>query len=176
MTSTPPPGSQPPPSPREQPAPPPPTQRPVRGTTGTLDVLPLVVGAIAAVVVFVTSFLEWLSFEEGLSEVSEKGTDVPVQFLWDTIPGSTDPSLLVVLLPAAALILLGAIIGQVRLLAVVGGVVAIVVAVVFVIQTGRLLDDLGVDLGAFDAIGIAPYVCFVAGAVGVVAGLLRRSD
>jgi len=176
MTSTPPPGSQPPTTPGERPAPPPPTQRPVRGDTGTLAILPLVLGAIAAVVVFVTSFLDWLSFEAGLHEVSEQGTDVPVQFLWDTIPGSDDPSLLVVLLPAAALIVLGAIIGQVRLLAVVGGAVAVIVAVVFVIQTGRLLDDLGVDLGTFDALGIAPYVCFVAGAVGIVAGLLPRSD
>jgi hypothetical protein len=158
-----------------RPAPPDPTSTPVRGTGGdTLNVIPLVIGAIGAIAVFVSSFLAWFSFEG--PDGSLNGTSVPVEFLWNTSIGGDGPSLLVALGPMALLIILGAIFGQARVLAIVGGVLAIVVAVLFVIQTSDLLDDLRIDEGTFDALGIGPYIAFGGGAVGIFAGLVPRTD
>ncbi len=164
----------PPPEP-VRPAPPRPTSRPVRGTSGdTLNVLPLVIGTVGAAAVFVSSFLAWFSFKG--PDGSLNGTSVPVEFLWNTSIGGDGPSLLVALGPLALLIIVGAIFGQARVLAVIGGVLSIVVAVLFVIQTGDLMDDLQIDEGTFDAIGIGPYIAFAGGAVGIFAGLIPRTD
>jgi hypothetical protein len=135
-----------------------------------------VLAAVGALAVFITIFLSWLSFAVGSDSVSEKGTDVPVQFLWDTIPADDDPSLLVVLAPIAALMLIAALAPRLRVLALVGGALAIVGAVLFVVQTGDLLDELRIDLGAFDAIGVGPYLAVAGGVAGVVAGVVPRSD
>lgn len=169
MTTTP------PPSEPVRPAPPPPTSKPVRGTGGdSLNVIPLVIGALSAIAVFVASFLAWFSFNG--PDGSLNGTSVPVEFLWNTTVGGDGPSLLVALGPIALLILVGAVFGQARMLAVIGGVLAIIVSVLFVLQTDSLLGDLGIDEGTFDALGIGPYVAFFGGAVAIVAGLIPRTD
>jgi hypothetical protein len=164
-----------PPTEPVRPAPPGPTSAPVRGTGGdTLNVIPLVIGAVSAVAVFVSAFLAWFSFEG--PDGSLNGTSVPVEFLWNTSIGGDGVSLLVALGPLAALILVGAIFGQARALAVIGGVLAVVVAILFVVQTNSLLDDLRIDEGTFDALGIGPYIAFAGGIAGIFAGLVPRTD
>jgi hypothetical protein len=158
-----------------RPAPPGPSSTPVRGTSGdTLNVVPLVVGAIGAVAVFVSAFLAWFSFQGPDGDLT--GTSVPVEFLGDNSVGGDGVSLLVVLAPFALLILVGAIFGQARVLAVIGGVLAIIVAILFVVQTSNLIDELGIDEGTFDALGIAPYIVFGGGVLGIFAGLVPRTD
>jgi len=147
----------------------------VRGTSGdTLNVLPLVIGAVGAVAIFVSSFLAWFSFEGPDGGLT--GTSVPVEFLGNNSVGGDGPSLLVALGPIALLVILGAVFGQARLAAVIGGVLAIVVAILFVVQTGSLLDELGIDESTFDALGIGPYIAFGGGVLGVFAGLVPRTD
>jgi hypothetical protein len=134
----------------------------VRGTRGDgFNVIPLVIGAIGAVAVFVSAFLAWFSFEG--PDGSLNGTSVPVEFLWNTSIGGDGVSLLVALAPLALLIIVGAIFGQARFLAILGGVLAIVAAVLFTIQTGELMNDLHIDESTFDAIGIGPYIAFAGG-------------
>jgi len=138
------------------------------------NLIPLVIGALSAIAVFVSSFLAWFSFEGRDGGLT--GTSVPVEFLWNTSIGGDTPSLLVVLGPLAGLIVLGAIFGQARLLAVVGGFAVIIISALFVFQTSELLGELNIDEGTFDALGIGPFVAFFGGAVAIVAGLIPRTD
>ena len=147
----------------------------MRGTRGDgLNVIPLVIGAVAAIAVFVSPFLAWFSFQG--PDGSLNGTSVPVEFLWNTSIGGSGPSLLVALGPLAGIILIGAIFGQARALAVVGGFAVIVIAALFAFQTSDLMDDLKIDESTFDALGIGPFVAFFGGAVAIVAGLIPRTD
>ena len=147
----------------------------MRGTRGDgLNVIPLVIGALSAIAVFVSSFLPWFSFQG--PDGSGNGTDVPVEFLWNTSIGGSGASLLVALGPLALIILVGAIFGKARALAVVGGFAVIVIAALFAFQTSDLMDDLKIDESTFDALGVGPFVAFFGGAVAMVAGLIPRTD
>src|SRR5690606_32427132 len=124
------------------------------GRTGVVSTLVTqVAAAAAAILVFATIFLPWLSVD-GVTEASEQGTDVPVQFLWDTIPASDDPSLVVVLGPIAVLLLVAALVPSLRVLALLGGVLAIDTAVLFVIQTDDLLTQGRFDASFLEGVGI----------------------
>jgi len=147
----------------------------VRGTRGdSLNIVPLVLGALSAIAVFVSPFLAWFSFQG--PDGSLNGTSVPVEFLWNTSIGGSGPSLLVALGPLAGIILIGAIVGKARALAVVGGFAVIVIAALFAFQTSDLMGDLGIDESTFDALGVGPFVAFFGGAVAIVAGLIPRTD
>src|SRR6478672_7128732 len=89
-----------------------------------------VMGLVGAAAVIVSLFLPW-------RDGGVHASDVPAAFLWDRTTSSTDPSLLVFLIPAAALLVLGLVprIGAgVRLL---GAIVVLAVTGVFAYQLNR---------------------------------------
>ena len=135
----------------------------------------LVVCIMGAVLVIVSIFLSWFDTSVGSRSVTFNGRETPLDFLWDKSSDSDDPSLVIALVPAAVLIGVGAL-KQLRWLALIGGIVAIVVALVFGYQINRVANDLppGVDIGLFDLIGIAPWFALLGGIFGVVGALVPR--
>ncbi len=171
----------PPSTPSDTSTPPPGATAPAATTTpsagGGLAISPIALGVcvIGAVLVIVAIFLNWIDFSVRGQSVSLNGRDVPLDFLWDHTTTSEDPSLIVALIPAAVLILAGAL-EKLRWLAAVGGLLAIVVAALFLIQADSLLGDApaSIDLGYLDFIGIAPWFALVGGILGVVGALVPR--
>jgi hypothetical protein len=114
--------------------------------------------------------------KEGLFQDGEtKGSSTSIQFLWDISPADTEqPAVLFVLLPAAILVLIGAFIPRLRVLALIGGIVALVVAVLFVISVGRATSssDLTIDEGTFELIGIGVWLAGIGGIVAIIGALM----
>jgi hypothetical protein len=117
-----------------------------------------VMGLVGAAAVIVSLFLPW---REGGVHVS----DVPAAFLWDRTTSSTDPSLLVFLIPAAALLVLGLVPRLGAGLRLLGSIVVLAVAGVFAYQLDRSLFG-GTDLG--DVLDSGFYVAAVGGVVALV--------
>jgi hypothetical protein len=142
----------------------------------------IVVGAAA---IILSLFLNWLDLHVSVGTASlsrtENATKVPVQFLFDKEETANDPTILIILIPAAALGLLGALIHQKALTFIAGGV-SLVVAGLYAYQLDQSLGILNnaargvVHFGLSDVIGIAPYVC-AAGALIMLVGafMLHRA-
>jgi hypothetical protein len=119
----------------------------------------MVLGILSGIGVVVSLFLEWRN-------PAVHADDVPLSFLWDK-NASGQPSLLLVLIPCAALLIIGALIprgGPLRLL---GGLGTVVVAGLFAFQLDRSTSG---SLG--DALEAGFYVAALAGILGVVSGVL----
>jgi hypothetical protein len=146
--------------------------RPAYGAGSLLALL----GALA---VAVSVFMRWVQEDLTTTGETTRANDIPVQFLWDIDASDQDPSLLFLLLPAAALILIGAFIPRARWTAWLGGVVALAVPVLYTISAGRFLSDRpeGEGLNAFDFIDIGVWVCAVGAALAIIgASLLPRRE
>jgi hypothetical protein len=137
--------------------------------------VPLILCVLGAILLVVSIFLHWIDFSIAGRSFSANGREVPFDFLWDHKSNSEDPSLIVALIPAALLIGVGAL-SKVRWLALIGGILAIVVAILFGIQADSLLKDApsSVDLSYFEFVGIAPWFALVGGILGVVGAVVPR--
>jgi len=182
MTTTPEPGATPtPPAPPATAMAPPAAPAPDSGGGGggggsSLNPVVVTVCVLGAVLVLVSIFLNWLDLSVGRLTFSFNGREVPLDFLWDKNSNSEDPSLIVALIPVAILIGVGAM-KKLRWLALAGGILAIVIAVLFGYQADRLLDDAPpqvAGVGFFDFIGIAPWFVLVGGILGVVGAIVPR--
>jgi hypothetical protein len=135
---------------------------PATTTTRTRSWSPIgsgeLIGALGAAAVIVSLFLSW---RDGGVHPSH----IPAAFLWDRTTSSTDPSLLVFLIPGAALMVLGLwprIGAGIRLL---GAVIVLAVAGLFAFQLNRSLFA-GSDLT--DVLDVGFYVGAVGGILGFV--------
>jgi hypothetical protein len=131
--------------------------------------LPQLLIAIGCAAVIVSLFLNWIdlhvSFGAGESvSRTANATQVPVQFLFDRHSQDDDPTILIALIPAAAVGLLGALSRQ-KALAFLAGGVSLFVAGMYAYQSDQGLGDLtnaasGVEhFKLNDVMGIAPYIC-----------------
>lgn len=122
----------------------------------------MVIGLLAGAAVVVSLFLPW---REGPVEPA----DIPISFLWDRDTASHHPSFLFLLIPLAALVLVGAAVPRgagVRLL---GGIGTAVVVGLFAFQAYRLVDDIpGGNFGATLESGF--YVAAIGAVLGLVSG------
>ena len=131
--------------------------------------------AVGAVAVAVSIFLYWvdLSHNFGGAQITRRLTakDVPVQVLWDYTTHASNPSLLIVLIPSVALCVAGLLLEHSGWLGALGGVVALVVGLLFVYQAHQELRAEHVPgVGLTDFVGKAPYVCIAGGALALVGG------
>jgi hypothetical protein len=121
----------------------------------------MILGAVGAIGVIVSLFMAW-------RDPSVHPADIPVAFLWDKT-STSEPSLLILTIPIAAVLVLGALVpfgGGLRLL---GGIAILAVAGVFVYQLDRALPD-GFDVA--DILGTGFYVAAVAGILALISGFL----
>jgi hypothetical protein len=124
----------------------------------------MLVAVLGAVGIVVSLFLPW-------RQGDILPSDIPIQFLWDTTPGSEEPSLLLLLLPILLVLVLGAVVpggGPARI----GGAFAVlVIAGVFAYQVDRAIDVFpGASLG--DALDVGFYFAVVSALLVLGSGLL----
>jgi SH3-like domain-containing protein len=134
---------------------------------GGLALRPLLL--LAGVLLIISPFLEWIN---GLNA---NAMDVGVSFLWDPYSGSDfDLGWLLLILGAAALII-GVVPMNVRALAGIVGVLAIVVSIMFTIQLSSLIGDFGGSFAdTFDELAVGAYLALVGGLVALVGAFVHK--
>jgi hypothetical protein len=133
------------------------------------------VGSILAIagaaVVLITAWLNWVSFDEEGFDVSYSSYQIPMKFLVDSDVGPLEAGLPIgaLLFLLAAVCVVGALVPTLRLLSIVGGGLAIVVALLFVFQLDRAVTE---PFGLSDFLTVAPFVALIGGGLGVAGGIL----
>jgi hypothetical protein len=160
----------------ESTAPPPPSGAPVTAASGGgFSIGPgQIITALGAIAVGVACFLDWLRSGSGVR--SAKADIVPWDFLWHKTSTSST-SLLVWLIPIAALIAVAAIVPQLRFIGLAGGIAALAVAGLYAFQLNELIDSFPRDVGSvYDRLGIGDYVVAGGGFLAIVGTLVPRAS
>ena len=124
----------------------------------------MLLGALGALGVIVSMFFPWRSG-------SVAASDVPVAFLWDHTTTVRDPSLLVLLIPLAVVLVIGAGVPSGSPARVVGGLGTLIVVGLYAYQLHRVLDALpGANLG--DALDTGFYFAAIGGLIAFVSGFM----
>jgi hypothetical protein len=121
----------------------------------------MILGAVGAIGVIVSLFMAW-------QDPGVHPAKIPVAFLWDRT-STSDPSLLILTIPIAAVLVMGALIpfgGGLRFL---GAIAILAVAGVFAYQLDRALPN-GFDVGDF--LGTGFYIAAVSGILAFISGFL----
>ncbi len=124
----------------------------------------LLVGALGALGVVIALFMEWTSG-------GAVPQHIPVAFLGDDATSSTSPSLLIVLIPAALLLVIGAVVPMGAALRLVGALGTLVVVGLFAFQLSEAVD--GVDLGG--SLGTGWYFATVGAFLSLASGLVPET-
>jgi hypothetical protein len=136
---------------------------PVDRARPTIAVGPgLVVGAAATVALVVSMFMSWHA-------VGVHPSGVPASFLWDK-EATGDPSLLIFLIPLAALLGIGSVMRGGAPLRLFAGFLSMVVVGLFAYQLHELTDAVGTSFS--DALDPGFYVAGIAAVAGFVSGFL----
>ena len=122
----------------------------------------MIVGAAATIALVVSMFMSW---RVGSAHPSE----IPAAFLWDR-NATGDPSLLIFLIPLAALLGIGSFVRGGAALRLFAGFLAIVVVGLFGYQLHELTDRLNTSFS--DALDPGLYVAGIAAVAGFVSGFL----
>jgi hypothetical protein len=148
---------------------------PAAGTSARIALGPgQIVALVGAALVLISGWLNWADIEGG--DFTASAYKFPAAFLKDNtidVPGAGVNLGIVILLIVVACVV-GALVAQVRWLAIVGGVLALLVGVVFLYQVKLLGDE--VDLGIFDLAGYAPILTIFGGIVVTVGGALALAQ
>jgi hypothetical protein len=175
MTNTPPSDATPPPPP---PPPPSPAAAPAPTGKGIAMGPAQILGVVGGAVVLVSTWLNWVSTDFEDLQVDFSAYEIPAYILIDNtvnIPAA-GINLGVLTFVIAAVCIVGALVAPVRWLMLVGGIVAVGIAVDFLWQmnllAGDLEDNFGIDAGVFDLAGFAPVIALVGGVVAIVGGAL----
>jgi hypothetical protein len=123
----------------------------------------MLVGGLAALGVVISLFLPW-------RDGGVHASDIPLEFLWDTGAGAADPSLLILLIPFALILAIGAFVPMGAALRAFGSIGVLVVAVVFAFQLDNALGDVGGDLGSSLASGF--YLAVISSIIGFASALI----
>ena len=126
----------------------------------------MLLGALGALGVIVSLFLPW---RDGGVHPNE----IPLEFLWDKSAGSADPSILILLVPFAIILAIGAFVPMGAGLRLFGSIAVLVVAIVFAFQLDSALGDVGGDLG--DALDTGFYLAVISSIIAFASALVPSS-
>jgi hypothetical protein len=120
----------------------------------------LVLGVLGAAGVFVSIFTSWRSG-------NVKPVDIPASFLWDQ-HATGRPSMLIWLIPIAAVIAIGIVVPGAGALRALGGIAALVVCALFAWELHHVTDRFGQSLG--DVLDTGFYLCGIGGLLALISG------
>ncbi|HEV2309925.1 MAG TPA: hypothetical protein VGU73_05345 [Acidimicrobiia bacterium] len=128
----------------------------------------LVLGGLGAVGVVLSLFFPW-------RDPSVHADAIPVAFLWDKTTRAADPSLLVVLIPIAVVLIVGALSPLGAGLRFLGGVAVLAVAGVFAYQLSEIVSfaQNGSDVG--DVLSTGFYLAAVGGLFALASAFARTA-
>lgn len=121
----------------------------------------MVLGLLSALAIAVSFFMSW-------REPNLRPDDVPLRFLFDSGVTSHHPSLLLVLIPLAALAAIGSVLPAGAVLRIVAGLGTLAVVALFVFQT----DNIAVSGNALDLLDVGTYVAAIGGFLAFVSGFV----
>lgn len=148
-----------------------PAQTKVRGAI-TLGV-GQIIAALGAIAVGVACLLDWIAAEVGVA-AAVKAHVIPLDFLWSSSNVSRgNTSILAALIPIAFVIAISAVVPTVRLIGLISGIAALVVAGLYAYQLHDLIDGKHVG-GLFDRIGVGAYFVAAGGVLAIIGSLLPR--
>jgi uncharacterized YccA/Bax inhibitor family protein len=125
----------------------------------------MILGALGAAGVIISMFLPWRTG-------SVYPSDIPVAFLWDHTTTAHDPSLLILLIPLAIVLVVGTVVPMGAGVRLFGAIATLVVVGLFAYQLHRALEALpGAKLG--DALDTGFYFAAIGGVIAFVSGFLR---
>ncbi len=124
----------------------------------------MVLGVLSTIGVVVSMFLAWRSG-------GVKPGNISVGFLFDSTTTSTSPSLLVVLIPLAVVLAVGAVMPRAAGARVLGGLGVIAVVVLFAVQVHYITDRFP-GSSMWDVLDTGWYVAGIAGLIGFVSGFM----
>jgi hypothetical protein len=136
---------------------------------------PIAVGqvilAVSALAAVVGMFLPWVDVADPLG-FTESASDVPVAYLYD-LDTRSGTSILVLLVPIAAVLVLSACMRNMRGFGIGAGIAAIAVGVLFAVQSQRRIDRLPAeaDLDLTSYLGTGVYVTIGAGVLAIIGAL-----
>jgi hypothetical protein len=135
-----------------------------------------IVALIGGIVFALSSWLNWLAGVRGASEAAS-AYDAPARFLVDVDAGLGGPSLGAVVLHVGVVVIIGAVVRGLGLLSVVGGLLGLVIVVLFSFQLNRLVDRVTqipalADADLTDFLDFGEYAAAVGAVLAIVGGLL----
>ena len=122
----------------------------------------MVVGVIATIGLVVSMFMSWQSG-------GVRPSAIPAAFLWDR-NATGDPSLLMFLIPVAAVLAIGALMRGGSGLRILAGLLTMIVVGVYAYQLHELTDALGASFS--NTLDPGFYVAAIAGVLGFVSGFV----
>jgi hypothetical protein len=137
-----------------------------------------IVALVGGLLYFIASWLSWLHFEfKGTGSITQSFSayDIPAHFLLDSRSGSGGLSLGIVIaffgFACLAAAVLSATNRRLGLLSVIAGAAAFLVVVLFLVQTGYIIDALGpaFDSSYFSVLRFGVYIALL-GAIGSIVG------
>ncbi|MDQ1431350.1 MAG: hypothetical protein QOF40_1952 [Actinomycetota bacterium] len=123
----------------------------------------MILGAVGSLGVILSLFFSW---RIGSIDPSE----IPVAFLWDHTTTSQNPSLLILLIPLAIILVVGTLVPGGAGARLFGGLATLVVVGLFLYQLSRLTDDFGGNVG--DALDTGFYLAAIGGLIAFVSGFM----
>jgi len=120
----------------------------------------MILGALGAAGVIISMFLAWRTG-------SVYPSDIPVAFLWDHTTTAHDPSLLILLIPLAIVLVVGTVVPMGAGVRLFGAICTLVVVGLFAYQLHRALDA---KLG--DVLDTGFYFAAIGGVIAFVSGFL----
>jgi hypothetical protein len=139
---------------------------------------------LGAVAVTASMFLHWYDLSVSLRGVQRNvvanADEVPVAFLFDYKTNSTDPSLLIVLVPIVALALVDVLLLRHRIVTFVAATATLATVGLYAYQLDRATDRISAGLGHVinpgltDLLGLGVYVGVVGGVLLLVGAVLMK--
>jgi hypothetical protein len=124
----------------------------------------MILGVLGTAGLVVSMFMAW-------RDGGVHPSDVPLAFLFDSTTTSNSPSILLALIPFAALVGIGSLLPRASGARVIGALGAIAVVVLFAVQTHYLTDRVpGVSM--WDVLDTGFYVAAIASVVALVSGFM----
>jgi hypothetical protein len=140
-----------------------------------------IVALIGGLLYFVSSWFAWLRFElTSTTSLSQtfSAYDIPAHFLLDSRSEAGGLSLGIVIaffgFACIATAVISATNTRLGLLSIIAGGLALIVVVLFLVQTRNIIDELGpaFDAGFFSVLRFAAYLALVGAVVSLVGGIL----
>lgn len=121
----------------------------------------MILGLVGALGIIASLFMSW-------RDPAVHPDDVPLRFLFDNGTTAHHPSLLLVLIPLVALVVIGALLPAGAVLRIIGGLGTLAVVALFIFQ----VDDLVIGGSTFDVLDVGLYICAIGGIFALLSGFV----
>lgn len=136
-----------------------------------------IVAAAGGIAIAVSSWLAWIASVEG--SPTESAFEGPAWFLIDNHATRAGLSLGILGLAVGIIVIVGAVMQGMGMLALIGGLLELLIVLLFTYQLNRAVNDFndgpGVDVNLTDFLGLGAYVALVGAVLAIIGGFMSLS-